>query len=682
MDCSRNEPDPRRFAEHPVYARLMDKDDGWRSSVGGEAGIAFRETGVHNGDWFAYALDVANPGRAHVLDVDYPDTREQILYVSVKEEYPVGFMNNTPKGGSAWPNASGAVRTGWMTPLTDGRRTMRLVFFPGSKNVTVSFQNGGLGRAAVCGFRLHEVGGEGLPALRLPRTERLYGSHCERPLCGQWGAAVNGALYQTWTEYREGMYAAAFLGIANRIRYLRYMGQNLAIDGVYMYKQGFPTASGESYTAKPGFDYCYAMSKMYRRNGLRALAGFEYLAAPSILLDGGYDVGDREMRTAKTMTVPSHTVDRYGRQVVGFSGMGLNYLAPHVWRSITNTVREVYGRYASTGGFEGLFVVNNGWWLPGYPTLKGMTEGDVGYDDLSVSLFERETGIALGVPYSPDRFARRHELLTGRHGREWFGWRARKMRESMDEISRICKGGAADWTVYAVSGMRRDNAGNPFQRKDSSFEERSGYVLKGMAEAAFPNDVWGEDGGGARMIPQMGYERSLDLATWGMSMSAGANALRRRQNACYFNTSLNERWVESSRLDGWWWRSAVSTVYDVRPSGTAAYFNLVDACADHAPEIMLNGWLDVNVPTAHGRESRRFAAAFCDIPVGEGVPLPSVTGVSAKVFADGRVLLLNDTPCAVAGMLSAKRFGFPLKLVETFGAEGRGTLRIALTGTA
>lgn len=679
VDCTRKETDPRRFAEHSWQARLMGKDDAWRSATGSEGGIAFRETGVHNGDWFAYKLDVERLGQAHVLDVDYPDTREQILYVSVKEEYPVGFMNNTPKGGSAWPNASGAVRTGWMTPLTNGRRTMRLVFFPGSKNVTVSFQNGGIGRAAVCGFRLNEVGGEGLPALKLPKTGRLFGSHCERPLCGQWGAAVNGALYQTWTEYREGMYAAAFLGIANRIRHLRYMGQNLAIDGTYMYKQGFPTESGESYTARPSFDYCLALAKMYRRNGIRAFAGFEYLAAPSILLGGGYDVGDREMAAAKAPVVPSHTVDRHGRQVVGFAGMGLNYLAPHVWRSITNLVGEVYGRYASTGGFEGLFVVNNGWWLPGYPTLKGMSEGDIGYDDLSVSLFERETGIALGVPYSPDRFARRHELLTSRYGREWFGWRARKMRESLDEISRICRGGTVDWTVYAVPGMRRDNAANPFPRKDSSFGERSGYVLKGMAEAAFPNEVWG-DGGGARMIPQMGYERSLDLASWGMSMSAGANALRRRQDACYFNTGLNERWVESSRLDGWWWRSAVSTVYDVRPSGEAAYFNLVDVCADYAPNVMLNSWLDVNVPTAHGRESRRFAAAFCDIPDGEGEPLPSVTGVSAKVFADGRVLLVNDTPHAASGTLAARMLGFPLAIGETFGGKGRGSLRIRLDG--
>ena len=81
-----------------------------------------------------------------------------------------------------------------------------------------------------------------LPALKLPETKRLFGNHCERPLCGAWGAAVNGAHYPAWTEYTEGRYASAWLGIANRIRLLRYMGQNLAIEGVYMYKQGFPTA--------------------------------------------------------------------------------------------------------------------------------------------------------------------------------------------------------------------------------------------------------------------------------------------------------------------------------------------------------------------------------------------------------------------------------------------------------
>ncbi len=682
-DCTVDELNPTNFAQYRGSAVVGEFPAEGLSRVGREGGLVFRETGERGGDWFGYKLDVEHLGRAHILEVDYPDTREQLLYVRVCESYPIHFCNNTARGGSGHANASGAVRTGWMEPLTGKKEKLRILFYPGSKNITVTFENGGLGqtRAAVCGFRLYEVP-EGVPALELPPTDRLYGNHCERPLCGMWGASVASRFHYSWTEAFENVYAAAFAAAANRIRFLRYSGQNLAIEGVYMYKQGFPTLSGESYLGVESFDFNYVLSKMYRRNGIRAFACFEYIASPAIMLGGGYDIGDSEMRAAKGPLAPSYSVSRYGKQVVGFGGMGLNYLAPHVWRSITNLVTEIYGRYEPTGGFEGLFMINNGWWIPGFPAASGdrLSEREVGYDDLSVTLFEKDTGISLGIPYTPERFEKRYEVLNSKHAQAWYAWRARKMRESLETIGDLVAKGENKWAVYASPGIRRTREDSPFDSIFSTAEERDTDYPRLLAEAGFPSDLYGRGTDAwVTLVPRVAFARAHDLKHWGAAMNAGARAIYAKQDAVYFDpTGLNERWTSTSGLDAWWWRAAGSTVFDVKPSGTGAFFDMVDVCADHTPTLMIHTWLDVNYPTAHGREGRRFATGFLASPVGDYTDCPSVCGVQARRCGDA-VQLVNDTPYALEGVLRSKTLGlFPHTVEDAFAGKKRGTFPYAL----
>ena len=674
--CVPDERDPAEFAEHasPHFGRTRT-DAG--SRVVRENGIAFREAGAKSGDWFGYRLDIGKTGTPHILEVDYPDTHEQVLYVSVCENLPANFVNHGPGSANRLCNATGAVRTGWMAPLSGGRKTMRILFFPASRNVTVTFENHV--RAAVCGFRVYEVP-EGLPALRLPATERLWGTHCERPLSGIWGAAMCAKAFNVSGEYFENAYLAAYLGIRNRIAQLRYLGQNLAIEGVYMYKQHFPTLSGESQSATPGFDYCYIMSKMYRHNGIRALAGFEYVAAPSIVNGNGHDVGEREMRSAKAPCTPAYGVDRSGRQTVFFDEGSLNFLVPSVRRSMTNLVAEIYRRYEPAGGFEGLFVVCNHWWLPGFCAGGEYAERDVGYDDLSAELFQKETGIDLGIPYAPDRFARRHEALTGRHAREWYGWRARKVREVLEDFGRACSTGRRRWSIYAVPGIAHRVDGNPFEGACSPAVERDGYCGRMFLEAGFPPEMYAESE--VRMVPRMKFAREHDLALWGMQTSRSAREMYARADAVYLEPKgLNERAVSTAALDRWWWAGdhAVA-VFDCKASPPASFFDMVDICSGHAPKLMVSNWLDVNIPTAHGRESRRFATGFAAMPAGEYRPFPKVTGVQAEICGDDAVRLVNDTPYEVRGELVSLHAGLPAEVVDAFDGRRSGRFAYSLPG--
>jgi len=71
---------------------------------------------------------------------------------------------------------------------------MRIVFFPGSKNITAVFENGDTaGPAAVCAFRVYEVP-DGLPALDIPKdTPRRYMNHNERQFFSGRGTLLEAA---------------------------------------------------------------------------------------------------------------------------------------------------------------------------------------------------------------------------------------------------------------------------------------------------------------------------------------------------------------------------------------------------------------------------------------------------------------------------------------------------------
>jgi hypothetical protein len=649
QDCTEDVGDSKLYAECSVMPDAKNPGVN-KSRVVSEKGFKFRETGMTKGDWFGYKLDIRNLGACHVLEIDYADIRPQILLARIMAGYPVPFRNNSPGHRPGFVINTGAVRTGWMQPVSGEKQTMRVVFYPGSKNTTVSFETGG-GRANVMAWRLYEVPGD-LPAMKFPETNRLYGKHCERPLWTMWGAHANAKIVPGWPHDYDGVYAASYAAIANRIRYMRYSGQNLAVDGVYMYKQGFPTLSKESATATPDFDFTYMSAMMYRRNKIRAFACFEYVASPAIMLGGGYDIGDRETRESPEPVYPSYCVTRYGTQFTGFAGMGLNYLAPHVWGSITNVLAEIYERYEPLGAFEGLFVVNNNWWLPGFPKKRGYSFRDLSYDDFTVEMFERDTGISLGIPYDAQRYAKRYELLAGRYEKEWFAWRAGKIREAMERIREVVSKGKHKWDVYASPQLGLKNP-NPFSDRMSAPEELDKVQSGLLTECGFDPSIYGK-GTDAKvnLIPVLTYERDHDLRTWGQCMNPGSVDLVRKNDAVRFTpVGLDERWTSVNGLAHWWWRAAGSAAFEVRPSHTGAYYSHVDLCSEYTPRVLVCNWLDVNLPTAHCAEERRFATGFYATPEGEFEPFAKITGVQAKRSGNA-VQLVNDTPYAVAGKIS------------------------------
>lgn len=661
QDCALDETNQLRYCES---ARMAD-DNGkpaHTTRVVNKDGLSYRETGEASGDLFAYHFNLTNLGKAHILEVDYPDTHKYVLHAAIEEAYAIAFPNNNTKCGNGYCNSSGAVRTGYETPLSGEKKTMSILFFPGSKSCGVYFETGG-GRAAVCGWRLYEI--DDLPALKLPQTDRLYGNHLERQIFAQWGAYANGQLRDSWNGCGEGQWTAAFAAAQNRIRELRYMGQNLAIEGVYMYKQGFPTESGESNTAYSDFDFNYVLSKMYRYNRIHAFACYEYIGSPKILTGGGYDIGDRDVERANGPVYPSNMIDANGHQIFGAAGKGLNYLAPHVWGSMTNLLTEIYARYEPAGGFEGLFVICNGYWLPGFPVDKPLTEKDVSFDDLTMELFAKDTGIDFKLPYTPARFKKRAELLRSpQYSKIWYDWRAKKIRDSLEVFQSICSTGKNKWRVYASPGV------------SSSRDTTVDY-----AKGGFEPSIYGKKSGSdITLVACAPFSRSHDIESWGLAMSAGNRAVTESNDAVYCRVmGLNERWYSMEGAKKWWWRFGGTSVFDTQPSDTGAFYYLADIMNVYTPRLLVWNWLDCDVPTGHSRESRRLATGLYATPEGKGTAFSGISGVTAYLFGSDTVQLVNDTAYPLVGDLSAKRLGFSAKVSDVFEGELKGSFHYRLS---
>ena len=627
IDCTANEANPSNFIDHSNWygdvrlnvGRVTDRPSG-----------RYRETGSSAGDLFAYRIAVGEVGRPHILEFDYPDDAERMIYCAVLDSIAMAFCNNTPpEGYKSWPSGTCGVRCGGLMPLSGEKRTQRVLFFPASKVNTVYFENGLAGtRAAVSEIRVYAIDGD-LPVPPPAETGRLYGNHNERPLMHHWGAFVTPLIHEYEREDALGKWTAAYWSVANRIRQLRHFGQNCSIEGGYMYSSGFPSQSGVCDNVATDFDYNELILRMYKANGITAFLGYEYSGAPDVVLSGVRGVGDRENWEGTAR--PGDQVDRYGRQISGH-GMAVNAFCPVIWASALRAAREMYERYAPLGVVKGV-VAQTGWlWMPSFGRINGDVEPhEVGYDDDTIEAFERDTGIRVDEQIltkrrdaaSPNRFAKRYELLTGRHRDAWFAWRRQVMAKKLAELAAQCRGTYGDWSFWT----------SPCTDGEPTEADYAGTDI--------------------RVLPKIPYGKELQLDSFIRGFGREARAGRRNSEQVYLApTGLNERnFTQLNRASGWWWQTSRCVVFETKPSGPNALYDVTLVVADKAPRTLFHTWLDVNIPTGNPDEERTAAYRFYEIPEGKGEPCPEIRGITARRVGD-RVTLVNATPYGLVGRLT------------------------------
>lgn len=399
--------------------------------------------------WEAYTVPIAQPGKPHVLEVEYPSDVPQQLGISVLE--PNSADSLLPiQLDSGVSLAEEIVAAGDAGPRM---LRHRLVFWPHTAAPLVLITNQSSTRPAVYGKIRVLDGWSRMPARNLDATPtaggaeggRLLGAYFDRPLFPESVCATEAfddnsrRSLDDWLTFHQGG--------TRLVEYLRHAGMNAAMISVFAeggslypspltgatprYDKGSFFDSGQDPVRK---DVLEMLLRLFDRNAMRLIPAIE-LASPLPELETMLRAGGSESEGIRWIGpdgVAWDEVYRSHRRMAPY----YNLLHPRVQAAVLRVVRELADRYARDHeSFAGVAVQLAGY---GYGQLPGP---DWGMDDATIVRFEQETGFRVPAAEGPGRFARRHAFLTGPGRRAWMKWRSdclgRFYRRVQAEISAV-----------------------------------------------------------------------------------------------------------------------------------------------------------------------------------------------------------------------------------------------------
>lgn len=395
--------------------------------------------------WAAYWLPISQPGRPHVVEVEYPSDVPQTLGLSVVEPNAAGAMSPISLD-SGVDNAADALGLGG----TPRWQRHRLLFWPRTSSPVLLITNGRDRAAATYGKIRVLAGGERLPRTlpdRSTANRRLLAAYLDRPMFPQ-NFSANESL-DAWSGRSLDDWRTFYEGGARLVEYLNHAGYNglmLAVlaDGSAIYPSALvePTprydtgaffASAQDPVRK---DVLEMLFRLFDREDLQLIPTVEF-AAPLPELEAVRRSGG---------------ADAQGIEWIGAEGTGwcatwpaqrglapyYNVLHPRVQQAMLAVLRELAERYAQHPSFAGLSVRLA---ADGYAQLPGP---DWGLDDVTIAQFERDAKLQIPAE-GPQRFAQRAAFLAREpHRRAWLEWRAAQLSKfyhrAYDELAAIRSG--------------------------------------------------------------------------------------------------------------------------------------------------------------------------------------------------------------------------------------------------
>ncbi len=666
IDCSKNPADNKEFIDHSGMYKPAKINKG---KVITSDGMTYRETGSNTFDYFAYRLHFKEKGNPYLVEIIVPDNKDRYIYSGIVEQFPIGFCNNFVNGSRGRYSATGTAYTGVNNPLSFGKKKIRYIYYPASQAAAVVVMSGFSGHpAAACEINIYKIKGD-LPALKIPETERMFGSHsermsvmikttgmCEQPLMSDKRIRVNG--------HRDGWFHW-YKAIERKIKILRFQGRNMAVEGVYMYTQGdYPSIKHNSGVSNKELDPPFLAIKMYNHNRIKCMIGVEYMSSPQMLVSGVDTVSDRKMWGGRQGI---HFVDRHGRQLVGSNKNGINFLHPAMGDMLLDCISEIYQRYDKTGKVAGIFLVTGNWWAPGFirGSYRDLQNIEVGYGDYTVALFEKDTGIKLNIgDKSSKRFQKRYEKLMGEFRVIWLHWRAKKTRDFLGKIVKTVQAGREKWHLYLYPtfDIKKES---PFLTKDGTRAQRDQYMEQRYNESGLPLDLYRRNKNITIVSSLVSWAKyrtpeSNHLYAHGWNTNAGSRKIIKDFGAVYFQSggSLDEVDNPANAAKEWLWSQTGRGVFTVRGIEENCMKEFVNVISGSIPNVIFYDWLDCNMETGFGAQLRRFCKSFYVTPEVDFVSLPSenINGIIAQTANyKGRkyLRLVNTTPFILKGNIKA-----------------------------
>jgi hypothetical protein len=615
------------------------------SKVVESAAGRYREAEAKPRARFGYRFPLEHIGKPHLLVVRYPDDKRRSMCIMDGTSYDL----------------STGVYTGHEQPLSGKMLEIRQVFWPRWNDCSITFLSWGEGEpAAASGFEIYEL--DDLPAFAVPGdpgdgSRRELGIQYEDP-CGT-GFSEGATTREQWLE--------------RIIAYARHSGQKLFAYPVAWYhgpqfpsqrepSDGFDLVAGRDrkqyirWTSHPQDWYAHLLER-FGQEGLEYQASLTLMRLGSLMqkmnidldsIKGGADtinnmLGTDQVQAGTQDWTPIYNVRNFpkalelGRMnklpwVYGektqqpyHGGPIFNPLHPVVQEAVIGFAAEIATRYARYPAFKGISF--NMW----HTTILWYAFLHAGYDDYTVSLFEKETGITVPVDRkAADRFSKRHAFLTYNGRPAWIAWRCQKIYELCRRIRDVVVAARSDLrvTLTLFPGMVLDTgAGVGLSYAQST-------MLDVLHEAGIDITLFRDE-------PGIELDLSFDPKSLDQPLLDAMHALP-RPGVWIFNSWLEDfgkwKWfacapddAQSRELavmdgkpaegifrqnsefppDGFWWDSQwrISAAF---PAGVHFMEGYAHAVAELDACRITRGGLYLD--TAHGEEIRKFALAYRALP--------------------------------------------------------------------
>jgi hypothetical protein len=593
-----------------------------------------------------------------------PDDKNRLIFCSVFEQYPLRFTNNLPNKRTGFCAATATAITGLDKPLSGKTKKIRFLYYPGSSIASISIMNGFTGsRAAACEINIYKIKGS-IPQVKAGSNGRSIGPFTERPsnTTDTFGAQYNAM----WSDLRarnnamKNSWCMSYLIYADKIRFLRFNGQNFTAEGVYMYDGAdYASTKHNSYCrSNKDFDALSLALRMYKYNDIKAQLAFQYMSSPAALNDAP-QISDRRMVEGQKS---SRFVDRYGRQAYARCGATWSFLNPEASDFMLDTLKEIYDLYKDCPAVAGLFLMSGYQTSPGFTTgtLRDVNDYEIGYGDVTVNAFEKKSGINLGIATSdPKRFEKRYKVLTSKYADIWKKWRADILTEYIRKMQKT----TPQWPYYVYPyQLNRETKGNPFTEYTGNAKTRNEYLNRRLADGGYDPVKYAKDCD-LNLINKVLYfnhfrsdkERYEYLYAWN---NCPAMLKLCELSKVLFWASTKSFFIEIDQpaqgATDWILKETKRGVYMPRPIGDNMMAALVDILAKIEPNIIYTMWLDCNFDTNINPALRRFSVEFRAIPQGKYKNYDGFTNGNpriARVNGKDILRLTNNTPYEVTGTL-------------------------------
>ncbi len=396
----------------------------------------YRQAGDRVPDRFAFEVPTPGAdGSPMMLKITWPDDRERSMGL---------YMYPPSKTKQPRDRLAGGIQSGGEYPISNKMQTASYLFYPAANSYLFEARTMVTGLpAAVSTVDVYRLA-QRLPKLPITMPTGLP-QRCLGDLDEDQSFPLLLAPYPDPNFQKSPLrWGYPIQALERLMDYFDYTGQNeltysLARYNFTYYDQGPlnpPLDELPAILPPGGVDL---MLDMFQQRHMHLLGGIDLYGAPLPHAAAGLPLTVAPGDFARRVQEGYFQLDRHGQPegVRGFAEklLGNNPLYPAVRARLLGIVRTILQRYGHHPAFKGIDI-----WCYHDASPFIFNSLDYGYDDYTVGLFEKETGIQVPPGASPaDRFESRYQFLTGPQRSAWIRWRAQKTTELFQEIDRMVR---------------------------------------------------------------------------------------------------------------------------------------------------------------------------------------------------------------------------------------------------